>query len=134
MKIGVLIQDLYGRGAESAAAAIARGLCSRGIEVDLIVSSLQRHNELKFGKTGFPLPDTANWIHLPFARARYNIFALRKYLRETSAIAIFLMSPSYAPILSVAAIGLRHRPLIGYVIHGVVGITDSQEVLVPMDN
>lgn len=131
MRIGILIQDLYGRGAESAAAAIARGLSSRGVDVDLIVSSLQRHNELKFGKTGFALPDNANLVHLPFARARYNIFALRKYLRETSAAGVFVMSPSYAPMLSMAAIGLRHRPLIGYVIHGVVGITDSHEVLAP---
>lgn len=128
MKISFLTQDLYGRGAESATAAIARGFESAGNDVDIVVS--RRHEDLrkKYGETPFPLPKKAKWIVLPHAHARQNICAIRRYLKTADVDVLVVMLDSYMGALAIASVGLSRLPLLVRVIH-----LDDVGTLAPVD-
>ena len=117
MNIAFVIQDLYGRGAEAATAAVARGFETIGSNVDIVTS--RRHLDLRRtqGETSFPLPKRAKWTVLPHARARYNIFALRRFLQKNDVDVVVVMQDSYMYAIVAASVGLRNCPMLVRVVH-----------------
>ncbi len=124
MKVAFVIQDLFSQGAEYVTALMVRGFIAKGYEVDLVVS--QVHNDLLAeGKVPFDVPEKTNWVFLPSRKARYNIGALRKYLKTTDAHSVVIMSGQYVPTIRLATFGLLKRPQIMYVEHGPADVDNS---------
>ena len=119
MKITFVIQDLFAQGAQRATASLARGFVDKGYQVDLIVSAFHRQMERQGAKGLFVVPDEVNWIHLKSVSARHNIGELRQYLKTTDAVAVISMCSPYTRALAVAAFGLRKRPRLYSVEHGI---------------
>ena len=118
MKISFVIQDLCGEGAEYATALMVRGFCARGYEVDLLLSQVHKMN-VESGEVPFDIPSETNIIMLPSLKARYNIIALRRYLKTTNSNAVVAMSGNYETALALASIGLLRCPKLYTVEHGI---------------
>lgn len=117
-KIAFLCQDLVGEGAQHATAMLVRGFVARGCKVDLLVSSF--HDvRLGRGELAFETPSEARWIRLPSVKARHNISAIRKYLKETDAECVVAMGMNYEDALAIASVGLWRRPRLYTVEHGI---------------
>ena len=125
-KVTFVIQDLFSLGAQYVTALIIRGFIAKGYDVDLIVSQI--HNDKREeGLEPFYVPPSVKWKFLPYRRARNNIFALAKYLRNTSTSAVVSMSSNYAVALSIAKrlsfsnvkiYNVEHNGGIGYSVDG----------------
>lgn len=119
MKIAILIQDLFARGAQYVAAMLARGFVAHGYDVDLVVSEVH-WDLLRSGEQGkpFDVPKGVHWVCLPYRSARMNVFPLVKYLSTTDARAVVTMSSNYFYALSLARmISFFSRASIYYVEH-----------------
>jgi len=131
MKITILMQDFFWQGAQYAMAAVARGLIAKGIEVELLTS--QVHKDLiaaNNGRETFALPTEAKLLYLPSRRARENISAVRKYLKNTDSRAVLSTSGPYHMCLRLSAIGLRRHPLLVCVDHGNFGWDEENKCVV----
>lgn len=129
MKVAILCQDLCGQGAQYAMAAIARGLADRGVEVDMLLSQVNK-DRIREGGVPFALPPMVKVIYLPSRKARYNVWAIRKYMKTAGADAIMATSGPYHKSLRLAAVGLRRRPMLVYVDHGNFGWDESKSSVV----
>lgn len=120
MKVTILMQDFFGQGAQYAMAAIARGLIAKGVQVELLTSQVHRDLERKLpgGARSFSLPPEAKMIYLPSRKARYNILAVRRYLKKTDSFAVMSTSGPYHWCLRLAAAGLFRKQMIVLVNHG----------------
>lgn len=120
MKVAILCQDLCGQGAQYAMAAVARGLAGRGVKVDMLLS--QVHNDrIREGGVPFALPPEVKEIYLPSHKARYNVWAIRRYMKTAGADAIMSTSGPYHKSLRLASVGLLKRPKLIFVNHGNFG-------------
>lgn len=128
MKITFLIQDLFQQGAEYVTSLLMRGFVDEGFEVDLLLSKVHADKLVKDDIAPFPIPAEVNVITLPSRRSRSNIQALRRYMRSSDSSAIVVMSVHYLPAIAIASIGLRRKPIIGYVEHDLVSRYRSQRI------
>ena len=132
VKITFVIQDMFAQGAQRATALMAHGFAAKGYDVDLIVS--QYHSYIAASNKTlrpFDVPDSVNWIFLDHVKARRNVLQLRKYLIKADSYAVICMSPNYSAAVRLAAVGLRKRPLIVHVEHGLAGMLDDYTILQP---
>lgn len=114
-----MIQDLFAQGAQRATALMVRGFIAKGYDVDLIVSKVHVDIAANGDRRCFPVPATTNWVYLPSRKARCNIFELRRYLVRTDAVAIVSMCSTYTIALAIASLGIRKRPRLYSVEHGI---------------
>ena len=122
MRITFIIQDLFVQGAQYATAQLVSGFVAKGYDVDLIVSKWHKYYaQTQKGWNEFKVPDSVRWIHLRNFRARQNVVEIRHYLKTTDSKAVICMSLNYSTAVRVAAFGLRHRPIIVHVEHGLPG-------------
>ena len=125
-RIAFVIQDLFSQGAQYATALMVRGFVAKGYHVDLLVGAF--HDKLAAeGKTPFETPPETNWIHLKGIKARQNIGALRRYLKTTDAEAVVSMCSTYDAALAFASVGLRRRPRLYRVEHGITFSFDGRK-------
>lgn len=118
MRIAFVIQDLFSQGAQYATALMVRGFISKGYDVDLIVSKFHA-DLLAEGKKPFAIPESARVMVLANRRASRNIRELRRYLKATDSSAVIAMCSTYVEALAMAAIGLRRRPKLIAIEHGI---------------
>ncbi len=115
-RIAFVIQDLCVQGAQYVTALMVRGFHAKGYHVDLLLSQIH-WDLLADGKTAFEIPKETHIIRLPHRRARYNVFALRRYLKSTDATAVISMCDTYDIDLALASLGLKARPKVCAVDH-----------------
>lgn len=120
-RIAFIIQDLCVQGAQYVTALMVRGFHAKGYDVDLLLSQIH-WDLLADGKLAFEIPKKVNIIRLPYRRARYNVFALRCYLKSTNAMAVISMCDSYDIALALASVGLKTCPKVCAVDHLPTGV------------
>ena len=120
-RIAFIIQDLCVQGAQYVTALMVRGFHAKGYDVDLLLSQIH-WDLLSDGKIAFEIPQKVNIIRLPYRRARYNVLALRCYLKSTDAIAVISMCDAYDVALALASAGLKPCPKVCAVDHLPTGV------------
>lgn len=103
MYLSILIPTLYSQGAEYVAACMARGFAEAGHRVDVVVSALQRDLEAQTtDRKPFALSENIRLVYLPHRRARYNILALRQYIKRNRPDIILNNAAPFTPALALA--------------------------------
>ena len=125
MRIAFVGQDLFAQGAQHVEAMLVKGFVDKGYDVDVIVSRVHKDYRERGLPGEFAVPSVANWIFLESRKARWNIIALRKYLKHSGAIAVISVSPAYSKALRIATIGLKRSPRIIHVEHGLASCNDK---------
>ena len=120
MHIALVTTSLFSQGVEYVVATLARGLAERGHQVDVLVSAVHtRLEQSGKGKVQFPVGESVRLIRMPSKRARYNIFAIRRYIKEESPDVVMCHAAPYYPATAIAQMLLpsARRVCIVYVVH-----------------
>ena len=128
MKIAMFVPSLFSQGAEYVSATMARGLSVAGYDVDVVVSAI--HTELVKtcnDRRPFSLSDKIRLVEMPFKRARFSIWCLRKYILEAQPDYFICNAGQYTFPLAAANRSLpsNRRTKIIHVEHGNGGGVDE---------
>lgn len=121
MKIAFVGSTLFGRGAEFALAAVAKGLSLRGHSVDVVVTKYhsmfaEAHPEIRPFDIG-----RSRLLVTPHCRGRYSILSLRRFFRKGQYDIVVCQSAPMALPVVIASWGLKVKTV--YVEHsGCVGV------------
>lgn len=130
-KIAFVGQDMFAQGAQHVMARLTRGLIARGYDVDILMSKVHTDYVAEGRAGAFPVPPQTRWIFMKDRRARHNVGQLRQYLKTTDASVVVAQDLNYCRALRLASIGLRKRPMLLYVEHGLASCNDRGEFLPP---
>lgn len=103
MHLTLLTQSLYSQGAEYVVAALARGFSDAGHRVDVVVSAYHAACAATItDRKPFDIGKDARLVRLPGLRARYNIWALRRYIRQEHPDVVMCHAEPFMPALALA--------------------------------
>lgn len=113
MKIAMIIPSLYSQGAEYVVATLARELSARGHIIELWLSQIHRDiQENEPGRKPFSVPSNIVVRYMPSRRARYNILAMRRLVKNVRPDVVLVHATPYALPLALATLGLRYTKII----------------------
>jgi len=135
MKVSLVVTSLYSQGAEYVVAVLARGFAAAGNKVDVVVSALNvvLSSTLKDRKP-FELGEGVSVITLPHVRARHNVLALRRYIKQTKPDVVLNNAGPFMPALALANLSLPRssRTKIVHVEHlGGIGLDALGNPVIP---
>ena len=126
-RIAIFLQDMYQQGGQFVTSVVAQELAKKGFLVDLLVSSVEKDiQKRKPTLKPYQVPDAIHKIILPYAKARQNVLAINRYIRQSKPDILMPVIGHYLIAVMLSRLLTRIRTPVVYVEHMFCGFGCAQ--------